>query len=41
MNQAKPGWHHDGRFNLVDLIRYVDIEKGTEDLAEQYDPDVE
>ncbi|SEC42778.1 acyl-CoA reductase [Paenibacillus sp. GP183] len=41
MNQAKPGWHHDGRFNLVDLIRYVDIEKGTEELAEQYDPDVE
>jgi len=41
MNRAKPGWHHDGRFNLLDLVRFVDIERTAETLAEQYDPDVE
>lgn len=41
MNQAKAGWHHDGRFNVLDLVRYVDVERGTEDAAEGYDPDVE
>lgn len=41
MLQAKAGWHHDGRFNLIDLIRFADIERGTEDDAEQYDPDFE
>lgn len=41
MNQAKPGWHHDGRFNLVDLVRFTDIERGLEDDLEQFDPDVE
>jgi hypothetical protein len=41
MNRAKPGWHHDGRFNLLDLIRFVDIEHTAEQDAERYDPDVE
>lgn len=41
MNQTKAGWHHDGRFNLLDLIRFTDMERGTEEMAEQYDPDVE
>ncbi|WP_082053066.1 acyl-CoA reductase [Gordoniibacillus kamchatkensis] len=41
MLQAKAGWHHDGRFNLIDLLRFADIERGTEDDAEQYDPDFE
>jgi hypothetical protein len=41
MLQAKAGWHHDGRFNLLDLIRFVDLERGAEDDAEQYDPDFE
>lgn len=41
MNQAKAGWHHDGRFNVLDLVRFVDVERGTEDAAESYDPDAE
>jgi hypothetical protein len=41
MNRAKPGWHHDGRFNLLDLVRMVDIERNMEEDLEQYDPDVE
>ncbi|XJZ28838.1 acyl-CoA reductase [Bacillota bacterium Lsc_1132] len=41
MNSAKPGWHHDGRFNLLDLVRFTDIERGLEDELEQFDPDVE
>lgn len=35
------GWHHDGRFNFIDLVRFVDIERSAEQLAEIYDPDVE
>jgi len=41
MLQAKAGWHHDGRFNLMDLIRFTDIERTMEDELEQYDPDFE
>jgi Acyl-CoA reductase (LuxC) len=41
MNRAKPGWHHDGRFNLLDLVRMVDIERNMDEDLEQYDPDVE
>ncbi|MGG5254334.1 acyl-CoA reductase [Neobacillus sp. SM06] len=41
MNSAKPGWHHDGRFNLIDLLRFTDIERGLEEGLEWYDPDVE
>ena len=41
MNSAKPGWHHDGRFNLLDLVRFTDIERGLEEELERYDPDVE
>lgn len=41
MNSAKPGWHHDGRFNLLDLIRFTDIERGLEEDLEGFDPDVE
>lgn len=41
MNRAKPGWHHDGRFNLLDLVRIVDVEWTAEQGAERYDPDVE
>lgn len=29
------GWHHDGRFSLLDLIRLVDIEPSSEMLAEE------
>jgi len=41
MTLGVPGWHHDARFNLVDLVRFVDIEQSAERLAEIYDPDVE
>jgi hypothetical protein len=41
MNRAKAGWHHDGRFNLIDLVRFTDVERNTELQAERYDPDVE
>ncbi|MGG0383456.1 acyl-CoA reductase [Priestia filamentosa] len=41
MNQAKPGWHHDGGFNLLDLVRMTDIEWNVEEHLERFDPDVE
>ncbi|HSU78960.1 MAG TPA: acyl-CoA reductase [Candidatus Angelobacter sp.] len=41
MNRARPGWHHDGQFNLLNLLRFIDIEKSAEERAELYDPDVE
>ncbi|MDP4126827.1 MAG: acyl-CoA reductase [Bacillota bacterium] len=41
MTLGVSGWHHDARFNLVDLVRFVDIERSAEQLAEIYDPDVE
>lgn len=41
MTLGVPGWHHDGRFNLLDLVRFVDLERSAEQLAEMYDPDVE
>ncbi|CDN25665.1 acyl-CoA reductase [Limosilactobacillus fermentum] len=41
MTRAKPGWHHDGHFNLLDLLRFIDVEQNTERAAEKFDPDVE
>ncbi|WP_231510841.1 acyl-CoA reductase [Bacillus sp. UNC438CL73TsuS30] len=41
MNRAKPGWHHDGGFNLLDLVRFTDIERNLEQDLERFDPDVE
>ena len=41
MNRAKPGWHHDGGFNLLDLVRITDIERNVEQEMERFDPDVE
>jgi hypothetical protein len=41
MAHTAPGWHHDGRLNLLDLVRWVDIERSAEQDAERYDPDVE
>ncbi|WP_088225738.1 acyl-CoA reductase [Desulfosporosinus sp. FKB] len=41
MTLGVAGWHHDARFNLADLVRFVDIERSAEQLAELYDPDVE
>ena len=41
MNRAKPGWHHDSGFNLLDLVHAVDIEQGTDLYSDRFDPDVE
>ncbi len=32
----EPGWHHDGRFPLLDLVRMVDLEAGAEQAAESF-----
>jgi hypothetical protein len=41
MHLAPAGWHHDGRFNLLDLLRFTDIEATAEWSADRYDPDFE
>jgi hypothetical protein len=35
MAQPEPGWHHDGRFNLADLVRVVEIDAATERAADR------
>jgi hypothetical protein len=35
MTSPAAGWHHDGRFNLTDLVNMVDIEASTEVTANQ------
>jgi hypothetical protein len=34
MTAPESGWHHDGRFSLLDLVRMVDIEASAEQTAE-------
>ena len=36
MTAPEAGWHHDGRFSLLDLVRMVDLEEGAERLAERF-----
>ncbi|PIT73642.1 acyl-CoA reductase [Limnohabitans sp. B9-3] len=36
MTSPEAGWHHDGRFSLLDLVRMVDIEASTEREAESF-----
>ncbi len=36
MTAPQAGWHHDGRFGLLDLVRMVDIEASTERDAERF-----
>jgi hypothetical protein len=38
MGMPEAGWHHDGRFNLLDLVRMVEIENSAELAAEQFAP---
>jgi hypothetical protein len=38
MTSPEAGWHHDGRFSLLDLVRMVDIEASTELQAQQFAP---
>lgn len=41
MTSPEAGWHHDGRFNLLDLVNMVDIEVAAEELSEQFAPYVD
>jgi hypothetical protein len=38
MTAPVAGWHHDGRFNLLDLVRMVEIEQSAETAAEDFAP---
>ena len=38
MTLPEAGWHHDGRFNLLDLVRIVEVEQSAESAAEAYAP---
>ena len=38
MGMPEAGWHHDGRFNLLDLVRMVEIENSAELAAEPLAP---
>ena len=38
MTQPEAGWHHDGRFNLADLVRMVEIEQAAESAADRLAP---
>lgn len=41
MTAPEAAWHHDGRFNLLDLVNIVDIESSAEDYSEQFAPYVD
>jgi hypothetical protein len=41
MTSPESGWHHDGRFNLLDLIHMVDIESSAEEYCESFAPYVD
>ena len=38
MTSPEAGWHHDGRFNLLDLVRLVEIEQSAELAADRLAP---
>ena len=38
MTSPEAGWHHDGRFNLADLVRMVEIEQSAERAADRLAP---
>ena len=38
MTSPEAGWHHDGRFNLLDLVRIVEIEQSAELAADKLAP---
>lgn len=38
MTAPEAGWHHDGRYSLLDLVRMVELEASAEAAAEQYAP---
>jgi hypothetical protein len=36
MSAPEAGWHHDGRFNLADLVTITELERSAEQAAEDY-----
>jgi hypothetical protein len=38
MSVPEAGWHHDGRFNLLDLVRMTEIEQSAETAADPFAP---
>ena len=38
MTAPEAGWHHDGRFNLLDLVTMVEIDRAAEIAAEALAP---
>jgi hypothetical protein len=38
MTAPEAGWHHDGRYSLLDLVRITELEASAEALAEQFAP---
>jgi len=38
MTAPEAGWHHDGRFNLADLVRMVEVESSAERAADRLAP---
>ncbi|MDB5861898.1 MAG: acyl-CoA reductase [Ramlibacter sp.] len=38
MTAPEAGWHHDGRFNLLDLVRMVEVESSAERSADRLAP---
>jgi hypothetical protein len=38
MTAPEAGWHHDGRFNLADLVRMVEVEQSAERAADRLAP---
>lgn len=38
MSSPRAAWHHDGKYHLLERVRWIDIEPEAERAAEQYDP---
>ena len=38
MSSPEAGWHHDGRFNLIDLVTITEIEGSAETASETLAP---
>ena len=38
MTAPEPGWHHDGRFNLLDLVTLTEIEQSADQAANAFAP---
>jgi len=41
MTAPEAGWHHDGRFNLLDLVTMTEIERSAEAAADDFAPYVD